>query len=148
MADQQTTQNSDGNDRNGAKTNGSKILAYQNQDISADTQLMLNKPTEHPEDLDPKDLAFLTMLMEKIDKGDINLYRPSTLLNYAVYDKLDETGKGKADFDAMNLLGTIREIRKLWNLGLRNTYQIENLTHRIRVTKERLEEVGGDIYII
>ncbi len=148
MADQQATQNSSENGQNKNKGNGSKILAYQNQDISADTQLMLNKPTEHPEDLDPKDLAFLTMLMEKIDKGEINLYRPSTLLNYAVYDKLDETGKGKADFDAMNLLGTIREIRKLWNLGLRNTYQIENLTHRIRVTKERLEEIGGDIYII
>lgn len=148
MADQQATQNSGENGQNKNKGNGSKILAYQNQDISADTQLMLNKPTEHPEDLDPKDLAFLTMLMEKIDKGEINLYRPSTLLNYAVYDKLDETGKGKADFDAMNLLGTIREIRKLWNLGLRNTYQIENLTHRIRVTKEHLEEIGGDIYII
>ena len=25
---------------------------------------------------------------------------------------------------------------------------LENLTHRIRITKERLEELGGDIYII
>lgn len=130
------------------KQNPSKLLAYKDQDISADTQIMLNKPTEHPEQLDAEDLEFLTMLMGKVDKGEIDLYRPATLLNYPVYEKLSEEGKGKADFDAMNLLGTIREIRKLWNLGERNTYQIENLTHRIRVTKERLEALGGDIYII
>lgn len=131
-----------------SRTNSSKLLAYKDQDISAGMQIMLNKPTEHPEQLDAKDLEFLTMLMGKVDKGEIDLYRPATLLNYPVYEKLSEEGKGKADFDAMNLLGTIREIRKLWNLGERNTYQIENLTHRIRVTKERLEALGGDIYII
>lgn len=127
---------------------GSKILEYQNRDISADTQLMLNKPVEHPEDLDPQDKEFLEMLMAKIDKAEIDLYRPSTLLNAPVYEKLSEEAKGKADFDALNLLGTIREIRKLWIAGERNTYQIEYLTHRIRLTKERLEQVGGDIYII
>jgi len=125
-----------------------KILKYQNADISPDTQQMLNNPTEHPQGLDPEDTKFLTMVMEKIDKGEIDLYRPSTLLNYPVYDKLSEEQKGKADYDAMNLLGTIREIRKLWNLGFRNTYQIEYMAHSIRVTKERLEEIGGDIYII
>ena len=88
------------------------------------------------------------MLMAKIDKGEIDLYRPATLINFPVYDKLDEAAKGKADFHAFNLLGTIREIRKLWSTGHRNTYQMENLTHRIRLTKEGLEEHGGDIYII
>lgn len=127
---------------------GSKILEYQNRDISTDTQQMLNKPVAHPENLDPKDEEFLKMLMAKVDSGEINLYRPFTLLNMPVYEKLSETDKGKADFDSLNLLGTIREIRKLWSAGERNTYQIENLAHRIRVTKERLEELGGDIYII
>ncbi len=126
----------------------SKLLAYENQDISPDTQAMLNKPTEHPKELDPKDTEFLTMLMDKIEKGEIDLYRPDTLVNHPVYDKLDENARGKADFDALNLLGTIRTIRKLWQAGDRNTYQIENLTHQIRLTKERLEELGGDIYII
>jgi len=151
MAEDQTT-NTTGNSQNPASDEKSKIpskiLEFQNQNISTDTQQMLNKPMEHPEDLDPKDQEFLTMLMAKIDKGEIDLYRPSTLLNSAVYDKLDEAKKGKADFDALNLLGTIRDIHKLWNSGERNSYQIENLTHRIRLTKERLEELGGDIYII
>ena len=125
-----------------------KLLQYKDADISADTQAMLNQPISHPHGLDPKDLEFLQMLMAKIDKGEIDLYRPATLVNFPVYEKLSEEARGKADYDAMNLLSTIREIRKLWSLGHRDTYQLENLTHRIRMTKERLEEVGGDIYII
>ena len=126
----------------------SKLLQYKDAEFSQETQALLNNPTEHPEGLDAKDQEFLKMVMGKIDSSEIDLYRPSTLINFPVYDKLDEAAKGKADYDAMNILGTIREIRKLWNLGHRNTYQIENLTHRIRMTKERLEELGGDIYII
>lgn len=119
-----------------------------NGGLSDDQVQNLNQPLPHPHGLSPEDEQFLNMLMEKIDKGEIDLYRPSTLLNMPVYEKLDETAQGKADFDAVNLLATIREIRKLWNLGHRNTYQIEYLTHQIRITKERLESLGGDIFII
>lgn len=135
-------------DQNQNSAQTSQILKYQNAKISADTQAMLNSPLVHENGLDPKDGEFLAMVMAKVDSGEIDLYRPSTLLNNAVYDKLSPENQGKADYEAMNLLGTIREIRKLWNLNQRNTYQIENLAHRIRVTKERLEAAGGDIYII
>lgn len=119
-----------------------------NGGLSDDQVQNLNQPLGHPQGLSAEDEQFLNMLMDKIEKGEIDLYRPSTLLNMSVYEKLDETARGKADFDAVNLLTTIREIRKLWNMGHRNTYQIENLTHRIRITKERLEGLGGDIFII
>jgi hypothetical protein len=148
MSDEQNAKNSYANSQNTGNRKDTKLLAYKNEDISAETQVSLNTPTKHDEPLDPKDVEFLNMVMEKVDKGEIDLYRPATLLNYPVYDKLDEMAKGRADYDAMNLLSTIREIRKLWSLGHHDTYQIENLAHRIRVTKERLEQLGGDIYII
>ena len=88
----------------------SPLLAYQNHEISADLQAMVNTPADH--ELDPKDVEFLTMLMSKIDKGEIDLYRPATLLNFAVYEKLSEQAQGKADVEGFNLLSTIREIRK------------------------------------
>lgn len=124
------------------------LLDHDKIDISDDTQQRLNEPIQHPSGLDDKDQALLALIMEKIDKGEIDLYRPSTLLNQPVYERLDETAQGKADFDAVNLLTSIREISKLWQSGHQNTYQIENLVHRIRITKERLEEIGGDIFVI
>lgn len=148
MSDEQNAKTQVQSGAGAAHGSSSPFLKFKDHEIAADTQTMLNTPTEHDEPLDPKDVEFLTMLMGKIDSGEINLYRPATLLNYPVYEKLNEQAQGQADVEAFNMLGAIREIRTLWNLGHRNTYQIENLTHRIRVTKERLEDAGGDIYII
>ncbi len=125
-----------------------RLLDYKDHNISDETQQMLNNPLANKQGLDPKNQEFLLMLMAKIDKGEINLYRPSSLLNNPVYDALSEENRGKADFDSVNLLTTIREIRKLWDSGGRDTYQIENMTQQLRLIKERLEQAGGDIYII
>lgn len=116
--------------------------------IADDIQAMLNTPVAHSTGIDPKDEQFLQMLVGKIEAGEIKLLLPSSLLNLPVYDKLDEMAKGKADVNAYNLLSTIREIYNLWKLGHKETFQIANLVHQIRVTKERLEEISGDIYII
>jgi len=125
-----------------------KILEQAKVELSSKTQDALNKPLGHPGGLTDKDQEFLAVLVDKIEKKEINLYQPSSLLNHAVYDKLSDQAKAKAELDALNLLNAIREVYKLWQSAHKATYQIENLVHRIRVTKERLEEAGGDIYII
>ena len=116
--------------------------------IADDIQAMLNTPVAHTDGIDPKDQQFLQMLVAKIESGEIKLLQPSSLINVPVYEKLDEKSKGKADLNAYNLISTIREIYNLWKLGHKETFQIANLVHQIRVTKERLEEISGDIYII
>lgn len=133
MADQKTSNN---------------LLGRQNIEISPQVQETLNKPLDLPEGLEQKDREFLNTLMEKIQKGEIKLYQPSSLVNHAVYDKLPELSQAKAEVDSFNLLSTIRDINRLWQSGERETYQISNLVHKIRTTKERLEEEGGDIFII
>jgi hypothetical protein len=125
-----------------------KILSHASVEISPQAQQSLNKPLGHPGGLSEKDTAFMTMLVDMVDKKKIDLYKPGTLLNTAVYDQLNEGAKAKAELDAFNMMATIREINKLWKAGMRNTYQIENLVHKMRLTKERLEEAGGDIFII
>lgn len=91
---------------------------------------------------------FLEMLIKLIEEGKINLYNPDSLINHAIYEKLDQQAQGKADYEAMNLLASIREIRGLHDAGYSDTYQMDNLVERLRVTKERLENIGGDIFII
>ena len=125
-----------------------KILQQANIELSPTAQEALNKPLLHPGGLSDEDQKFLAMLVGKIEKKEINLYQPSSLFNHAVYDNLSEQAKNRAEFDAYNMLGAIRDIYRLMQAGHNATYQLENLVHRIRITKERLEEAGGDIYVI
>lgn len=111
-------------------------------------QQRLNEPLVNPKGLGPQDQAFLDMLIAKIDRKEINLLAPSSLINHAVYDQLTEDKQGKVDFDALNLASTLRNIYNLWKFYQKPTYQIENLVHQVRLTKERLEEISGDVYVI
>ncbi|MFA6992656.1 MAG: hypothetical protein WC269_05285 [Candidatus Gracilibacteria bacterium] len=116
--------------------------------LSVDEQKVLNTPLAQSGGMDEKDLAFLNTVMDLISKGTINLYNPSTLINRSVYDGLPTEKRGKIDFEAVNLLSAIREIKNLNDNGFGQTYQMSNLVQRIRVTKERLENEGGDLFII
>lgn len=119
----------------------------QNQ-IDPKTQQRLNQPLTKSQGLSQEDQAFLSMVLDKVDRKEINLMQPSSLINHAVYDKLPEDKRGKVDFDAVNLLTTLRNIYDLWKAYQTPTFQIENMVHQVRVTKERLEEISGDVYVI
>ena len=119
----------------------------QNQ-IDPAVQKKLNEPLVNPKGLSQEDQAFLNSLIAQVDDGKINLMQPSSLLNHKIYDALTPEKQGKVDFDAVNLLTTLRNIYWLWKTYQMPTYQIENLVHQIRLTKERLEEISGDVYLI
>lgn len=125
-----------------------EILKQAKQDLPEDEQMKLGKPLRDESGVSPEDTEFLQLLVDKIDKKEIDLFVPSSLLNEPVYNKLSEEDQGKADYNALTLLSTIRQIYNLWQTGECETYQIQNLVHQVLTTKERLEELGGDIYII
>ena len=112
------------------------------------TQKMLNEPTMNPKGLSKEDENFLNILVSKVEKGEINLLQPSSLINHAIYDTLPAEQQGKVDFDAMNMAAVLRDIYGLWKAYSKPTFQIENLVHQIRLTKERLEQISGDVYVI
>jgi hypothetical protein len=95
-----------------------------------------------------KNQEFLDLVLKLIKDGKIDLYKPETLINHEVYDKLDEAKQGKVDLEAMNLLSAVREIKGLYDAEYQDTYQMQNLVDRVRNTKERLEEEGGNLFII
>ena len=125
-----------------------EILKQAEVDLPEEEQMKMGKPLKDDTGVNPADMEFLQMLMSKIEDGEIDLHVPSSLLNEPVYEALSEEAQGKADYNAITLLSTIRQIRQLWEMGDKESYQIQNLVHQVRMTKERLEEVGGDIYII
>lgn len=121
----------------------------QNQSfLSDEAQKLLNTPLVMSQPMNSQDQQFLNVVMDLVNSGKINLYGPSTLINHDVYDKLSLDKQGKVDFEAINLLGAIREIKDLYDHGFAQTFQINNLVERLRLTKERLESEGGDLFII
>lgn len=118
-----------------------------NSHIADDTQQRLNAPLSGKA-LSGEDQIFLNQIMNLVEEGQINLYSPSTLLNEAVYNALSDEAKGQADHNAMNMLTKIREIVNLKRAGMDAGYQIENLVHSLRLSKERMEEHDGNIFII
>lgn len=118
------------------------------EELTKEEQEKLNKPLKMENGLDNQDNQFLNMLIKKIEDKEINLLVPSSLINHPVYDDLDDISKGKADVDAFKMLSTIREIYKLWQINEKDSYQMQYLVKKIRIYKEKLEDIGGDIFII
>jgi hypothetical protein len=109
---------------------------------------MTYEPLKLEEKFSEENERFLKLILGLIKEKKIDLYKPGTLINESVYKNLTDEEKAKADFEAVNMIGSIREIYNLVEAGYERTYQTENLVERLRNQKERLEEVSGDIFII
>jgi len=115
---------------------------------SEDVQQKLNQPLENPEILDEENIVFLELIMKLISDSRINVMTPSSLVNQDIYSGLSEADQGKVDLEAVNLCSAIREIKGLRDNGFKDTYQMKNLVDRVKTTKERIEVIRGDIFII
>lgn len=122
--------------------------ATDNAYIAPAAQTKMNQLHVDPSGFSTEDETFLYATMGKIKNGTIHLYKPSTLLNMPVYEKLSPELQGKADQNAVILLTKLREIYNFWQVSQEPTYAVQNLIHAVRVIKERLENEGGDVYII
>ena len=114
-------------------------------------QRMLNQPISIKPKLfkaDAKDQQFLKVIIQKVEDGTIKLFTPATLLNQSVYDGLPADIKARADYDILVLIHKIRQVKKLWDDGSRDSYQIMNLVHSLRLAKESLESQKGDVFVI
>lgn len=118
------------------------------QDLSIDEQKRLSQPLVKKDGISPEDQSFLNMIVAKIESGEIKLLVPSTLINQTVYQSLSAENQGKVDMNAMNLLSDLRSIYSLWKATSTATFQIENMVHAVRLRKENLENISGDIFII
>ena len=121
--------------------------ATDNLPIDPAVQAMINQPLKDDSGFTTEDQMLLNLIMQKVEDKTINLYAPSSLLNTPVYDALSPELKGKADQNALILLGQIREIVNLMKISREPSYQIKNMVASLNQTKKRIEE-HGDIFII
>ena len=80
--------------------------------LDPNVQQKLNKPLSQ-EALAKEHAEFLDLLIEKLEKKELDPFNISTLYNRPVYDKLSENEQEKADLTASNLMAIIRQIEQL-----------------------------------
>ncbi len=119
-----------------------------NTGVNDETQKMINTPESDPTGIDDTDTEFIEKVIRRVEDKRIDLHTPATLLNLPVYDELGDEAKSIVDLNGFNLLAEIRQIKKLWDLGDKDSFQIQNLVHRMRLTKQTIEKDHGDCYII
>lgn len=125
-----------------------EIEKYKDAIVDQKTQRNLNKPLTDNTGFNEGHEEFLKMLIEKLDKKEIDPYNAQTLYNKAVYDRLSEEEKEETDLTAQNIMGIVRQIEKLWELEQKPTFQIQNLVETVFQMKSKFEEKHGDVYII
>lgn len=129
-------------------TNSSDEKQQKSVFINEAHQKELNEPLHVQGGIKEENQKFLEFVMGLVNDGKIELFTPHSLMNEEVYNTLDEKTQGEVDMEAVNVLTAIRKIKDLYDAGLTDTYQIENLVDKLRVTKEKFEEEMGDVFII
>lgn len=124
------------------------IEKYKDHQVNEQTQQQLNKPLQDQTGFNEGHEEFLKMLINKLEASELDVHRPVTLYNRAVYDKLSEEEQEKTDLTAINLMSMIRQIEQLWKIDQKATFQIQNLVESIFQMKSRFEASHGDVYII
>lgn len=124
------------------------IFPLPKKQIDPDTQKLLNTPLEKAGGLDSEDQQFLDSVLRKVEKGEIQLFTPSSLLNHKVYDALPPEKKSVVDMQSFSVLAVLREMVNLWNAYKTVTFQLQNLIHKVRLTKEKFEKEIGDVFVI
>jgi len=125
-----------------------KKAIFSPQTLTPDEQKNLNKPLKNPSSLEESNRIFFEDFMKKIKDGKINLFSPSSLINQSVYDALPTESKSKIDIDSFNLLSKLREIKNLHDIGQSDSYQMDYMIESVRLIKERIEQLSGDVFII
>lgn len=112
------------------------------------TQGMLNTPLSNQNGLSTEEAVFLDFILALIDKGKIDVHKPSSLINNDVYVQLEQSNKAHVELESVNLINSVREIRDLNDNGFRETFQMKNLVSTVFHIKSRIEVEQGDVFII
>ncbi len=121
--------------------------ATDNAPVSDESQQVVNTPIEDPTGMDDDDQQLVDMIVSLVDEKKINLYQPSSLLNQDVYEALDDEKKGAVDQKSFNMLTTVRDVYNFNKSEFtNNSYQFQNMVHKLRLQKEETEKSCGDVF--
>jgi hypothetical protein len=123
------------------------LLDYQNITLTPEQHQRVNAPLQLTA-LGADEEEFLKMLMQKIDRGEIKLMEPNSLLNLSIYEKLKEEDEYRVDLVKHHVLILLRHIRDLFERDIHVSAQMQNLIAELKRIKEKCEAEFGDVFKI
>lgn len=115
------------------------------KDLSEAAQIRAGQASGN--NMDEKHKKFLADLIGMIDRKEIDVTVPESLVNRSVYDALPELSRGVVDFALLNLADQIRRIEGYF----RNTKtpnaspELQTMIEYLWQMKSRLEEKHGNV---
>ena len=100
--------------------------------LSTEEQRDLNTPPPSQEDVNEEDKKFMKLVLDLIERKELDLYQPSTFINHAVYDKLDEKHQKKVEFATQAIASNLRRAYELWEDENEKTDVFTSIMHDIR----------------
>lgn len=116
--------------------------------LTEDEQIALGKPSKIEQLNASQVQTYLEFLQGLLSEEKIHVVTPSTLINQATYESLNELQQGRVDQAAGVLAGYIRTLRDLLDRGDHDTFQTEYYVQMIWKYKDKYELELGDIFII
>lgn len=125
----------------------STLKKYQKKELDVKTAKTMGKPWSDPKTaLSKKEKALLESLIKQIESGEIDLFKPSSIVHQKVYQTLKPEDKAKADLWIQATLALLRRIYDFYkNPYDNNSDMMIDMMRDLSMKKEMLEEELGDV---
>ncbi len=92
---------------------------------------------------------FLKAISALLKAGTIDVHAPTSFLNHAIYDKLDEASRGKVDQANVNIAEALRHIADFYHSTQTpdESPHLETMIEQLFLMKSRVEDEYGDVFI-
>lgn len=122
------------------------LIEHEDTDLSEETQKKIGKTLIDKGALSEEHKNYFGKIIKLIEEKDIDVTKPESILNTAVYEKLSEQQQGKIDIAYPNICRLLEQIKQIWDKDHEESYQMKNLVESVWQAKEKIEKECGDVY--
>lgn len=126
---------------------GQSLAAHKDAQISEEQQQKLNAPLKKEGGMSEESQKYLKEILELINKGEVDIGKPSSLINQDVYEKLAPEHKVKVEMIARVMISNLRQIKDLNDHPVyeTNSDQMEDLLSFVKQEVANIEAIEGNV---
>ena len=98
--------------------------------------------------MQPQHYAFLKLITDLFEKGDLDVLAPQSFLNLSFYNRLPERDRSQIDLALVNIADLMRHVYEFYRSKKTpdESPQLENMIEQLFLMKQRVEKRHGDVF--